>query len=197
MPEQLIGKVVFIYAGNMGVAQGMDCLILLAERLRDRPEIGFLFVGRGSDAIRLKALSTEKDLQNVVFHEEIDPDEIPLLLAACHVGLLALDPRHTTHNIPGKFLAYMAAGLPVLGRINPGNDLEVIIDEHDVGRVCVDNSIERLYGFAEELIDNPTKRESMGARAKELATSMFSVGKAAEQLIDGLNGSDVEKHQSA
>jgi hypothetical protein len=25
---------------------------------------------------------------------------------------VALDPRHTTHNIPGKFLTYLQAGVP-------------------------------------------------------------------------------------
>jgi hypothetical protein len=38
-----------------GVAQGMDVLIDLAERLRGRRDIGFLFVARGSDARRLRA----------------------------------------------------------------------------------------------------------------------------------------------
>jgi hypothetical protein len=51
---------------------------------------------------------------------------------------LALDPRHTTHNIPGKFLSYMQAGLPVLASINPGNDLAELIQREDVGRVCTD-----------------------------------------------------------
>jgi glycosyltransferase involved in cell wall biosynthesis len=49
----LAGRKIFVYAGNMGVAQGMDILIDLAEKLKDRRDIGFLFVGRGSEAKRL------------------------------------------------------------------------------------------------------------------------------------------------
>jgi len=63
----------------------------------------------------------------VLFYDEIDPDEIPGLYAQCHVGIVALDPRHKTHNIPGKFLSYMQSGLPVLASINPGNDLVELI----------------------------------------------------------------------
>jgi len=33
---QLAGRKVFVYAGNMGVAQGMDILLDLAEKLRHR-----------------------------------------------------------------------------------------------------------------------------------------------------------------
>src|SRR5690606_9877261 len=32
----LEGRTIFVYAGNMGVAQGMDTLIELARRMRDR-----------------------------------------------------------------------------------------------------------------------------------------------------------------
>ncbi|HAL38219.1 MAG TPA: glycosyltransferase WbuB, partial [Polaromonas sp.] len=45
---------------------------------------------------------------------------------------VALDPRHKTHNIPGKFLSYMQAGLPVLASINPGNDLADVINHERV-----------------------------------------------------------------
>ena len=50
----LAGRKVFVYAGNMGVAQGMGVLLDLAERMRSRADVGFLFVGRGSDAQRLR-----------------------------------------------------------------------------------------------------------------------------------------------
>ena len=103
----LMGRTIFVYAGNMGVAQGMDIFLDLAALLRERKNIGFLFVGRGTDVSRLRALATQRALDNVVFRDEVEPDEVPGLLAQCHIGLVALDPRHKTHNVPGKFLTYM------------------------------------------------------------------------------------------
>jgi glycosyltransferase involved in cell wall biosynthesis len=134
----LAGRTIFVYAGNMGVAQGMGILIDLAKRLRSRDDIGFLFVGRGSDAQFLSDEAIRRELGNVVFYDEIEPEEIPGLYAQCHAGIVALDPRHKTHNIPGKFLTYMQAGLPVLASINPGNDLIQIIEGERVGRACTD-----------------------------------------------------------
>ena len=52
----LSGRKVFVYSGNMGVAQGMDILLDLAEELAHRNDLGFLFVGRGSETQRLKCL---------------------------------------------------------------------------------------------------------------------------------------------
>ncbi|NCC37350.1 MAG: glycosyltransferase WbuB, partial [Chloroflexia bacterium] len=81
----LAGRKLFVYAGNMGVAQGMDILLDLADRLRERRDLGFLFVGRGRDANRLATEARARRLDNVCFYDEIDPDEIPSLYAQCHV----------------------------------------------------------------------------------------------------------------
>jgi hypothetical protein len=99
----MAGRIIFVYAGNMGVAQGMCILLDLAESLRSRTDLVFLFVGRGSDAQHLRTDADKRGLNNVAFFDEIDPTEILGLYAQCHIGLIALDPRHKTHNIPGKF----------------------------------------------------------------------------------------------
>jgi glycosyltransferase involved in cell wall biosynthesis len=171
----------------MGVAQGMGILIDLAERLCSRRDIGFLFVGRGSDAQFLREEIEARKLDNVVFNEEIEPCEIPGLYAQCHVGLVALDPRHTTHNIPGKFLSYMQAGLPVLASINPGNDLAEIIDRERVGRACSDHSVDTLQRISEELIDNIAKEMNVSARCRSLSSKLFSPEAAVRQITTALN----------
>lgn len=184
----LAGRTIFVYAGNMGVAQGMDIFIELAERLRERTDIGFLFVGRGTDVQRLRALAAQCALDNVVFKDEVEPHEVPGLLAQCHVGLVALDPRHTTHNVPGKFLTYMHAGLPVLARINPGNDLAALIEADGVGHAYAGDSVDTLLGLAERLADAFEERENVGARARALAVREFSPQAVANQILERLRG---------
>src|SRR3546814_12512547 len=80
---------IFAYIGNMGIAQGMDILLDLADHLRQRDDIGFIFVGRGSEAGRLKARAETERLSNVIFFDAVPSTEIPGLLAQCRVGLLA------------------------------------------------------------------------------------------------------------
>lgn len=150
---QLAGRKIFVYAGNMGIAQGMGVLLDLAEDLRDRSDIGFVFVGRGSDATRLRERAETANLDNVVFFGEIEPDDIPGLYAQCHVGLVALDPRHKSHNIPGKFVSYMKCGLPVLACVNAGNDLVDLIARAGVGYVTTEASAVALKPLAEKMAD--------------------------------------------
>jgi glycosyltransferase involved in cell wall biosynthesis len=146
-----------------------------------------LFVVRGSDASRLRTYADELGLDNLAFHDEIDPTEIPGLYAQCHIGIVSLDLRHKTHNIPGKFLSYMQAGLPVLASINPCNDLEGMILREGVGRVCTDQSVESLQRLALELVDElATGNAAVIDRCKALFAKQFSPEKAVRQIVAAL-----------
>lgn len=188
----LVGRSIFVYAGNMGVAQGMGVLIDLAERMLDRRDIGFVFVGRGCETQHLRLAANKRGLDNVAFFDEVDPTEIPGLYAQCHIGIVALDPRHKTHNIPGKFLSYMQAGLPVLASINSGNDLEEMILSEGVGRVSTDNSVDMLQRAAIELVEEVTKIDSenvaMSTRCKILSAKLFSPEAKVKQIVAALEG---------
>lgn len=183
----LAGRKVFVYAGNMGVAQGMDILLDLAERLLPRQDVGFLFVGRGSDAQRLRQDAQARGLSNVLYFDEIDPDEIPDLYAQCSVGLVALDARHKSHNIPGKFLTYMQSGLPVLANVNAGNDLADLIRTEQVGQVCESHQLTELEQLAQLLLAQVDSDAALPARCQALFDRQFSVAQAVRQIVAALS----------
>lgn len=185
----LAGRSIIAYTGNLGVAQNLEVVVELATRWRDRGDIGFLFVGRGTELPRLRATAAERRLTNVLFFDEIESREIPGLLAQCHIGFLALDLRHRTHNIPGKFLAYVGAGLPVLARVNPRNDLIGLIEGHGVGRVDHEATVDSLERVAEEMLVDKAGRQRMGENGRQLARSLFSTSTAVRQIVAGLTGS--------
>lgn len=188
----LNGRTIFVYTGNMGVSQDMPAVLNLAARMQERKDTGFLFVGRGSEVGMLRSMATELRLDNVLFHDEIEPWQIPGLLSQCHIGIVALDPRHTTHNVPGKFLTYLQAGLPILARINPGNDMEKLINDEGIGLTCTDSSIEGFHQQALRLLDHPQDFAQSEVRGPELAHRMFSVKRAAAQIVSRLQNRDVE-----
>ena len=113
-------------------------------------------------------------------------DEIPGLYAQCHVGLVALDPRHKTHNIPGKFLSYMHAGLPVLAAVNSGNDIVGLIQSEDVGLVCTDNSVVTLKSNAEQLLSALEQDTGYASRCKDLSARLFLPDTAVRQIVAAL-----------
>jgi len=183
----LAGRKIFIYAGNMGVAQGMGILLDLASKLQNREDIGFLFVGRGSDLERLKNTSKLMNLDNVLFFDEIHPDEIPDLYDQCSAGIVSLDFRHKSHNIPGKFLTYMQCGLPVLANLNIGNDLAKIIRDEQVGEVCESNQVDELLWLAQKLLLQIDSDVGLPSRCTNLFKRDFSVEKAVQQIVEALS----------
>ena len=184
----IANRKIFVYAGNMGIAQGMEDLLKLAEVLLARCDIGFLFVGRGSDMDNLRLDAKNRGLVNIVFFDEINANEIPGLYAQCHIGLIALDARHKTHNIPGKFLSYLQAGLPVMAIINDGNDLQFIIEKYRVGKVTIDRSPNNLKALATSLVEEISSQHvETSVRCKKLMDELFSSKSAVRQITQALN----------
>ena len=183
----LFGRKLFVYVGNMGIAQGLDIFIELAADLKSRKDLGFLFVGRGSEVNKLKKLSALKKLDNILFFDEINPEEVPSLLKMCHVGLISLDLRHKSHNIPGKFLSYLQAGLPVLAKINPGTDLQNIIEKEKVGIVYTYDSVNDFRTLAQKIIDDEKNYKIMSDLGRSLYHKMFSTSKITKKIISSLS----------
>jgi glycosyltransferase involved in cell wall biosynthesis len=182
---RLRGRKIFVYAGNMGVAQGLSVFIDLADSLITQKSIGFLFVGRGNAVLSIREAVKARGLDNILIYDEIEPQEIHDLFQQCAVGIISLDKRHKTHNIPGKFLSYMQSGLPVLAAINSGNDLENIINSKNVGRVSTNHYVEGLKNMVEDIVTNLLD-EGTKNRCLKLYKDMFSPKKAVEKIINGL-----------
>jgi glycosyltransferase involved in cell wall biosynthesis len=183
---RLKGRLILVYAGNIGIAQGLDIFFDLAAALRVREDIGFVFVGRGSELARLKGRAIDEHLDNVLFYDEIPAKEVKALYEQCEIGLVSLDPRHETHNIPGKFLSYMEAGLPVLASVNSDNDLVALIQDNQVGKVLTTPDVLGLRLGLEELVAEIATASDLPERCRTLADRLFSAPAAALQIITGL-----------
>ena len=182
----LAGRKVFVYTGNMGLAQGVDVLVELAKRLYHRKDIGFLFVGRGSEVARLKDRAAALQLESVLFHDEVEHEQLPEIYRQCHVGLIALDPRHKSHNIPGKLLGYLQNGLPILASVNEGNDLIKIIEGNKIGHAISGGDLESLVKASEDIVDRVLVDDVLEGRCVDVFENLFSVEAVCQQILAAL-----------
>ena len=123
----LQNKVVFFYGGNIGFAQDMPNIVRLANAMRLEEKAHFVIVGDGFALPLLKKSIKNENLKNISVLPSVPQEEFKKMLSEFDVGLFSLNYKHTTHNIPGKLLDYMVQGKPILGSINPNNDLENIL----------------------------------------------------------------------
>jgi O26-antigen biosynthesis N-acetyl-L-fucosamine transferase len=179
----LSGKLVFFYGGNIGVAQDMDNILRLAERLRNEPEAFFLLVGEGSEAGRLRQVIFDKGLTNIRVLGAVGQEEYLAMLSEFDVGLISLDRKLKTHNFPGKMLGYMYNRMPILASINPENDLREMIEENKAGLVSINGEDDLFLAHAIQLLRDRTLREDMGVNARRLLENKFSVEEAARQIL--------------
>jgi hypothetical protein len=101
--------------------------------------------------------------------------------------LVALDARHKSHNIPGKFLTYIQSGLPVLANVNAGNDLADLIRTERVGQVCESYQLDELELRALALLDAVEVDTQMSGRCIQLFNRQFSSEQAVRQIVTALS----------
>jgi O26-antigen biosynthesis N-acetyl-L-fucosamine transferase len=178
---------VFVYGGNIGVAQDIDNLCRLAARLAPRTNIHFVLTGSGSEVARLNKSIAAQGLRNIHILPAVGQNEYLSMVSEFDVGLVSLDARLQTHNIPGKLLSYLYWGLPVLASVNRGNDLFDILNRNRAGFCCENGDDESLVMAAQKLVDDPDLRSEMGGNARRLLERTFSVKLAAEQILTHLH----------
>jgi colanic acid biosynthesis glycosyl transferase WcaI len=110
----LEGDFVAMYSGNLGLAHSFDEFIEAARRLRDRPNIIFLFVGGGPRLDEVKAARDREGLENIRLLDYVPRAQLQASLSLADVHLISMRPEMTGIVVPGKLYGAMAAGRPAV-----------------------------------------------------------------------------------
>jgi hypothetical protein len=117
--------------------------------------------------------------------DEINSSEMPGLFQQCHIGIVSLDKRHKQHNIPGKFLSYMGAGLPVLALVNKDNDLIDLVKKYDVGFASSNYSIKEIEILLVKILEKLLLGKYQ-INCKNLSSELFSPQLAVKKISRAL-----------
>ncbi len=116
-------RFVVSYAGNMGFAQGMEVILQVADLLRERADIRFLFVGDGALRDELVLQASARSLSNVQFVTHQPYVRVPEIYAASDLCIVTMVGNIAAEGVPSKFIRIMACGRPVLGIAASESDL--------------------------------------------------------------------------
>jgi glycosyltransferase involved in cell wall biosynthesis len=159
-PRRTRGTFDILFAGNIGLAQGLDTVIEAARRLaRTDPQVRFLIAGDGLDAARLRALAEREGLKAVRFLGKLPPSEMPGLFAAADALLVHLrdDPLFAV-TIPSKTQAYLRAGKPILMGVR--GDAAALVEEAGAGICFEPENAEALAAAVRKLIALPDEERA-------------------------------------
>jgi colanic acid biosynthesis glycosyl transferase WcaI len=154
-----------VYAGSVGLAQGLGTLLDAAEPLRDSGIVVHI-VGEGFERASLQRAGAARGLTHVHFEAALPPDRIPDLLAAADGVLVMLreGPLYE-HALPTKLLEGLAAGRPIIA--SAGGEAARIVAESGAGIVAPPEDAAGLRRGIEELAG--ADRTAMGRAGRTVA----------------------------
>lgn len=178
----LESKTVFLYGGNIGVAQDMDNILRLAHRMEGMSDVHFLLIGAGSEVDRIQALVAAGKARNVTILPPAGQDDYLALAAQFDVGLISLDRRLRSFSTTGKLLGYLQCGLPVLASVNPDNELMELLTASGAGLCSWNGDDEEFFQNAVRLRSASVRME-IASRSRALLETEFSVQAAADRIL--------------
>ena len=115
----LSDEFVVLFAGTMGLSQGLSVVVETARLLANEPGLVFLLVGDGIEREPLERQAA--GLPNVRFLPMQQKERYPEVLAAADGCLVTLRPEVSTPTVPSKIATIMSAGRPILASIPAGD----------------------------------------------------------------------------
>jgi colanic acid biosynthesis glycosyl transferase WcaI len=172
------GEMGFVYAGLHGFFQGLDQILIAAEKLKAEP-IRFVLVGDGPEKERLVVTSQVLDLKNVSFLPSIPHEEIPSLLASMDAAVISLKSS-ILGAVPSKIYEAMASGIPVL--LVADGEAKEIVRQAGAGVAVPPGDAERLAAVVREMSSDPGWRRKMGQAGRIAVERLYDRAKIAEMF---------------
>jgi len=178
------GRFNIVYAGNLGVYQGIDVVIRAAALAKGNPRIQVVIVGIGPLEKELKELASELGARNVLFLGRRPYEEMPKINSLADVLLIHLKDRAFLHaTVPGKTQVSLASGRPVL--MAAAGDASDIIQSAGAGLICEPDEPAQMAKAMLEMAAMPRDQlDQMGARGREYYLKYLSLDVAFETLDD-------------
>ncbi len=174
-------KFVVLFAGNVGLSQGLETVLEAAGLLAGARDILFAIVGSGTTKQGLVDRAEEMQLDNVQFLPLQPYERVPELYSAADVGLVPLRKGLTEDSVPSKLWTIMGVARPVLAGVDETSDTYAVIQAAGSG-VCVPpedpaalaEAVRRLYASGEQAAE-------MGRRGRAHVESHYTRTSVARQ----------------
>ena len=168
----LSDKLVFSFAGNLGMAQGIENIIE-GFNLCGIKKTHLLFIGGGVlENIVKKAVSEYSNIDLIGYQpRELQCD----FLNACDVALVTLSKGMLGLGVPSKTYNILAAGKPILLVANSQSEIALLINEFKIGWVVEPDNPLLLANTIEQIFNSDIQDIfDMGIRARHIAETKFS-----------------------
>jgi colanic acid biosynthesis glycosyl transferase WcaI len=129
-------KFVVMHSGNIGLGQGLESIIEVAERLRSYTDIRFVFVGEGVKKTLLESQVKKHGLPNVMFLPYQPKEKLKESFGTADVFLISLKAGLAGYITPSKLYGILAAGRPYVAAVEQDSEITAITHKYRAGLVA-------------------------------------------------------------
>jgi colanic acid biosynthesis glycosyl transferase WcaI len=179
--HRLEEKFVIMYSGNHSPSNPLTTVIEAAKRLRDEPNLVFLFVGGGAGRKEVEAAESP----NIRLLPYQPLAELKYSLAAADVHLVSVGDAMVGIVHPCKVYGAMAAARPIVSLGPQQCHLKDIIEQADIGWHIPHGDIDNAERVLRTILaTEPSELTAKGARARALIAERLSKAALCGQLCD-------------
>jgi colanic acid biosynthesis glycosyl transferase WcaI len=161
------GEFLAIYAGNLGVKQGLNILVDAAELLRHDRNIRIVLCGDGAERVTLEKSVIDRQLANIsMLPLQFGVDYQELLIDA-DVSLITQQSGSGNAFFPSKLLITLAHSSPVLTVADDDSALARAVTAHGFGVNLIPGRPEHIANSLRDLAANRVRLPEWGRAGRE------------------------------
>lgn len=165
---------IFLYAGIIGIAQGLDIILNVAINFKNIKSLKFVLMGSGPEKEKLLRLKTELNLVNVVFLEPVSKKEMPSVLKSINTAIIPLKKLDIFLGaIPSKIFENLAMEVPILLGVD-GEARELFITKGNCGLFFEPENEANLITKILEITSNKTNALQLGKNGRIFVNEYFN-----------------------
>lgn len=180
------GDFLFLYAGILGHAQGLEVILQAAARLKEFPQLKFLLVGTGPEKEKLENLNRNLGNSNVFFIGSVEKEKMPEIVAASNASIVPLKKLDLFLGaIPSKIFENLAMRKPVFLGVD-GEARTLFIEEGKAGWYFEPENDADLANKIKEVLGSPDLLSQKGNNGLAYVKAKFEREIIAEEFLQEL-----------
>ncbi|MEH0158140.1 glycosyltransferase family 4 protein [Limibacter armeniacum] len=183
-------KKIVLYAGTVGIVNGLDYLVYLASKFRNNLDVVFVVIGKGNRLQQVIDLAKENNVyeKNLYFLPPVSKNDLPNIYSRIDIASsFVCDIPALWSNSANKFFDTLAAKKPIL--INHLGWQADEINKEKIGLV-LPNKIEQInesYDLLYQYLSDKNTLNQSGENAFHIAKNKYSLEIAVDKYLNILN----------
>jgi len=173
------------FCGKVGMAQGLDKILLLAENFKNNDNVQFLIAGDGVEREKIEERVRKEKLNKIIFTGNVSRDHVKTILQDSSMAFISLKSSKMKDTIPTKLYESLAFGCPTL--LLASGDACTLLDETGLGIHVEPENIDKVINAAEEIYNNYESFIKNKEISKKIIIDNHTRSKSSKKMVNLMN----------